>query len=87
MDLVKLPDEWANFGTLNQAGVIASILGLVLGILPLSGVQMPLQLFAFIFLILGVVLLVRGNIEQSRKLTLANGELSRCREIKCTKLT
>jgi len=80
MDLIELWAEWNNIGYLNQVGIFASLAGLILGIVGLFGVHMPYIDFFILSscaLFISVLLFVCGNIQQSRKLSAANVELSK----------
>jgi hypothetical protein len=78
MDLRELPRHWTNLDIWNQLGIILGFLGIILSSLPIAGVQMPIfsfSAFSSVVLLIGICLLVVGNIKQSGKLEIAKQAL------------
>lgn len=77
MDLIKLFAGWQKLEFWNQIGIMAGVIGVVLSILALAGVHMQLLDLSLLLLSCGFLLLIYGNVQQSKKLSEANDELNK----------
>jgi hypothetical protein len=76
MDLSEIYSNWKTLGFWNQSAIALTLFGFFAGVLSLAGVHMELINLAFVLLLSAVILFAKGNIDQSKKLSKANEELS-----------
>jgi hypothetical protein len=77
MNLLEIYNGWKKLEVWSQIGIAIGIGGIVVGFLGLVGVHMRLADLSILLSFCGFCLLVYGNIQQSRKLSKANDELSK----------